>query len=124
MSGVSREVIKFSISGIGAVFVDFITYYALIDFLAFSLAKGMSFLTGSLVSFTANKYWTFKKHEKSVVEVVKFYSLYLFSLGTNVTLNSLVLDYNVNLVYIAFLVATGASVVINFIGLKYWVYKA
>ena len=65
MSGVSREIIKFSISGIGAVFVDFITYYILIDFLAFSLAKGMSFLTGSLVSYTANKYWTFEKHDKS-----------------------------------------------------------
>jgi|SaaInlStandDraft_3_1057020.scaffolds.fasta_scaffold01890_7 putative flippase GtrA len=123
MSGVSREVFRFSISGIGAVFVDFITYYVLIDFLSFSLAKGISFLTGSLVSFTANKYWTFEKHEKSVVEVVKFYSLYLFSLGINVVLNSLVLDYSVNLVHIAFLVATGASVVINFIGLKYWVYK-
>ena len=124
MSGVSREVFRFSISGIGAVFVDFITYYVLIDFLSFSLAKGISFLTGSLVSFTANKYWTFEKHEKSAIEVVKFYSLYVFSLGMNVVLNSLVLDYNVDLIYIAFLVATGVSVVINFIGLKYWVYKS
>jgi len=56
--------------------------------------------------------------------VVRFYSLYVFSLGMNVVLNSLVLDYNVDLIYIAFLVATGVSVVINFIGLKYWVYKS
>lgn len=124
MSRVRGEIFRFSISGAGAVFVDLITYYILINFLPFSLAKGMSFLTGSFVSFTANKYWTFEKYEKSTIEVIRFYSLYLFSLGVNVLSNSYILSYDTGLIYVAFLIATGMSVVINFIGLKYWVYKA
>ena len=124
MRQLGKEVIRFAISGVGAVLVDFITYHTLIDLFTYPLAKGLSFLSGSVVSFTANKYWTFEKKEKSGIEVIKFYSLYLFSLGVNVLLNSLVLSYDINLVNVAFLIATGASIVINFTGLKYWVYRA
>ena len=122
MSKIKKELKRFLVAGISAVGTDLITYYLLLNLFSTDVAKGISFLLGTVVAFIINKYWTFEKHEKSYVEIVKFGLLYSLTLGANVMTNKIVLDmFHITLV--AFLIATGVSTVLNFIGQKWWVFR-
>jgi putative flippase GtrA len=122
MSQVKKELKRFLVAGISAVGTDLVTYYILLNFLSNDVAKTISFLLGTVVAFVINKYWTFEKHEKSYKEIIQFGILYSATLGVNVMTNNVVLEYS-SLVFLAFLVATGVSTVLNFIGQKWWVFR-
>ena len=122
MSQIKKELKRFLVAGIGAVTTDLIAYYLLLDFLTNDFAKAISFLLGTVVAFLINKYWTFEKYEKSYKEVFQFGALYSVTLGANVLTNKIVIDYT-QMVFLAFLVATGVSTVLNFLGQKFWVFK-
>lgn len=118
MNKLKKEVSRFLIAGFSAVGTDLCTYYILLNFLTHDLAKAISFIIGTVVAFVINKYWTFEKHKKSYIEMIKFGVLYSVTLGANVVTNNVVLEYT-NIVILAFLVATGISTVLNFIGQKW-----
>lgn len=136
-----KELIKFTLIGITAVLTDLGCYYVLLNSLperVFQVinnedfAKGVSFLCGIFVTYNLNKYWTWKQSGRSKKRVAKFAALYGISLGLNVTANSVLLfilhqsPYLNKLPYkyfIAFVGATGASSVLNFIGQKFWVFS-
>ena len=86
------------------------------------VAKAISFLLGTVVAFVINKYWTFEKHEKSYKEMLQFGILYSTTLGANVLTNKIVLS-KTEIVFLAFIIATGVSTVLNFIGQKWWVFR-
>lgn len=88
------------------------------------MAKACSFLAGSLVAYVINKYWTFEQGGASHADVLKFGVLYASTLGANVAVNKLSLTVLPGVYALAFLAATGTSTVLNFIGQKYWVFKA
>lgn len=96
--------------------------YLLLNFLSHNPAKAISFILGTIVAFVLNKYWTFQKYKRSFNEVLKFGVLYSATLGANVMTNKIVLELT-HIVFLAFLVATGVSTVLNFIGQKFWVFK-
>jgi putative flippase GtrA len=122
MSQIKKELKRFLVAGISAVGTDLSTYYLLLNFLDTNISKAISFLLGTIVAFIINKYWTFEKCEKSYKEIVKFGILYSFTLSANVMTNKIILDmFSITLV--AFLIATGVSTVLNFIGQKWWVFK-
>ncbi len=93
------------------------------------IAKSISFLFGTVVAFFYNKYITFKAPERSHMELVKFFTLYIISLVFNVTINRVGIAWISNIlplknaILLAFLVATFMSVIINFCGQKFWVFK-
>jgi putative flippase GtrA len=122
MSQIKKELKRFLVAGISAVATDLITYYVLLNFLSTDIAKAISFLLGTVVAFIINKYWTFEKYEKSYIEIIKFGLLYSATLGANVMTNKIVLDM-FSITLIAFLIATGVSTMLNFIGQKWWVFK-
>jgi putative flippase GtrA len=122
MSKVKKELKRFLLAGLSAVGTDSVAYYVLLNFLSLDIAKAISFLCGTIVAFIINKFWTFEKHEKSYKEVITFILLYSATLGANVLTNMFVLE-KTNLVFLAFLVATGVSTVLNFIGQKWWVFR-
>jgi putative flippase GtrA len=122
MSQTKKELKRFLVAGVSAVSTDLITYYLLLNFLSYDFAKTISFLLGAVVAFLINKYWTFEKHEKSYKEMLKFGMLYSVTLGANVLTNKIVIDIT-QIVFLAFLVATGVSTVLNFLGQKFWVFK-
>ena len=122
MSQIKKELKRFLVAGISAVGTDLVTYYLLLNFFSTDVVKAISFLLGTIVAFIINKYWTFEKHEKSYVEIAKFGLLYSLTLSANVITNKIILDvFNITLV--AFLIATGVSTVLNFIGQKWWVFR-
>lgn len=122
MSKTKKELKRFLVAGLSAVGTDLAVYYLLLNFLVNNLAKGISFLAGTVVAFIINKYWTFEKSEKSFIEVIRFGLLYSITLGANVLINKLVLD-NSRIVILSFIIATGVSTILNFIGQKFWVFK-
>lgn len=113
---------KFVVSGFIAVAVDFGSYYLLIDYIGHNISKGISFLIGSVVAYLLNKFWTFEANEFSGAQMLRFFFLYVTTLGVNVLVNKSVLAV-FNSVFFGFLCATGASTVLNFLGQKFWVFK-
>tara|TARA_B110000503_G_scaffold620_1_gene866 strand:+ start:2084 stop:2452 length:369 start_codon:yes stop_codon:yes gene_type:complete len=122
MNKLKKELKCFLIAGLSAVGTDFVTYYVMLNFLHHDLAKTLSFILGTLVAFVINKYWTFESYEKNYKQIFQFIILYSTTLFVNVVVNRLVLDFT-ELVFLAFLIATGASAILNFVGQKWWVFK-
>lgn len=122
MSQIKKEMKRFLVAGISAVATDLGTYYLLLGYLDPAIAKTISFLMGTIIAFIINKYWTFEKHERSYSEVVKFALLYTATLFANVATNEIVLN-QFHIVFLAFLIATGVSTILNFIGQKWWVFR-
>ena len=122
MSKIKKELKRFLVAGLSAVGTDLVMYYILLNFMPHDISKAVSFLLGTVVAFVINKYWTFEKHEKSYKEMLKFGMLYSVTLGANVLTNKIVIDIT-QIVFLAFLVATGVSTVLNFLGQKFWVFK-
>ena len=122
MNQIKRELNKFLFAGLAAVGTDLLVYYLLLNLLSTEMSKGISFIIGSVVAFVINKYWTFEKPEKSYKEMIRFGVLYLTTLGLNVMTNKIVLDYT-DIVLVSFIVATGISTILNFVGQKWLVFN-
>lgn len=123
MKPLTKQLSRFIVAGCCAVGTDLAVYFMLLQVLSPNVSKGVSFLCGTVVAYIINKYWTFEQHQKSGSEAVLFLLLYLFTLAVNVATNKWVLTLTNQSVLLAFLVATGTSTVLNFIGQKWWVFK-
>lgn len=120
----NQQLPRFIVTGVLAVLTDLCVYTVLVQLLfPIAVAKGTSFLSGTVLAFFLNKYWTFDKPDKSVKEAGQFLGLYMVSLGLNVLVNQGVLSVFPGAMAVAFLVATGTSTVVNFLGQKFWVFK-
>ncbi|MEW9501056.1 GtrA family protein [Jeotgalibacillus marinus] len=120
---VDTQIKRFMIAGFSAVTMDTLVYFLLVQLYSPSLSKVLSFLCGTLVAYLLNKFWTFKKNSHSLSEVLKFIILYTSTLVVNVSVNALCLIYISSAKPIAFVIATGASTILNFTGQKWWVFK-
>ena len=123
MSNIIRtQVLRFIIVGSLAVLCDFVVYILTYKYIGVDISKIISFLSGSIVAYYLNKYWTFDRNKRSFSEKFRFAFLYICTLLINIITNHLILDYS-NHISIGFIVATGVSTVLNFIGQKWWVFK-
>ncbi|MBR4656117.1 MAG: GtrA family protein [Oscillospiraceae bacterium] len=118
-----REILRFLVGGGSAVLTDFAVYQLLMSVRAgIDLSKGVSYVLGASVGFVINKFWTFRSKRFHITEIGKYVVLYAFSALVNTGVNRLVLAWW-GIKLIAFLLATAASTVINFLGQKYIVFK-
>ena len=121
------EISRFIFIGIFSVLIDFLVYKILIN-LSFiiSFAKGISFITGSLFTYFANKKFTFKARGSKRV-FFKFTLVYSTSFFLNIFLNNFILlnfyFRNLNSLLIAFIFSTLFSAIYNFIGFKKFVFR-
>ena len=122
MNKLKKELKRFLIAGSSAVGTDFVAYFAMLNFLDHDIAKILSFIMGTIVAFIINKYWTFERYEKNYKQIFQFTILYSITLFVNVMVNRLILDF-AEFTFLAFLIATGASTILNFVGQKWWVFK-
>lgn len=126
---IKRELSLFLIVGLLTVLVDFMTYHTLTHFHSVDLhiAKGVGFITGTLFSYFANRAWTFGDRQLAPGSLGRFTLLYASTLGMNVLVNALMLnlaqDHLFFPVHFAFLVATAVSATLNFLGMKWLVFK-
>lgn len=126
---IKRELAVFLVVGSLTVLIDFLTYRCLVwtGWMSVDLAKAVGFLSGTLFAYFANKVWTFGHQEHASGSVWRFVLLYAITLGANVLVNAgcLALLSTLSIaVPVAFLIATGVSAVLNFLGMKLFVFKA
>lgn len=141
ISPLKKQLVKFTLIGLLAVSVDLLCYFILLNLLPAkpfqiigneAIAKSISFMCGMTVTYFLNKYWTWKKKDRSGKRVVKFAVLYgialLINVGSNSALLYVLYQYR-NLVdlpfkyFIAFVGASGLSASVSFMGQKFWVFK-
>ena len=125
---IKRESVIFLIVGASTVLVDFITYLGLIEFqvMDVDMAKATGFLVGTLFAYFANRFWTFGHKSHVPGSAWRFSALYASTLGANVLINALSLKLLVDMpiaFQLAFLLATGVSASLNFLGMKLFVFK-
>lgn len=141
ISPLKKQLVKFTLIGLLAVSVDLLCYFILLNTLPEKLfqtvgneavSKSISFMCGMTVTYFFNKFWTWKKKDRSHKRLVKFGVLYGIALLINVASNSgllYILHQYRNLVdlpfkyLIAFVGASGLSASVSFMGQKFWVFK-
>lgn len=126
---IRRELVIFLIVGVAAVLVDFLTYHGLVNFqvMEVDIAKLTGFLTGTIFAYFGNRFWTFSQRSRAKGSAWRFATLYAFTLGANVLTNaiSLKLLADMTLAFqVAFVLATGVSASLNFLGLRLFVFKS
>jgi putative flippase GtrA len=90
------------------------------------MAKVTGFLVGTLFAYFANRFWTFGHKLHAPGSAWRFAVLYASTLGANVLINSLTLKLLAGTAVafeLAFLLATGISASLNFLGMKLFVFK-
>jgi putative flippase GtrA len=126
---IRRELSIFLVVGMLTVVVDFATYRALAmaGLLGIDAAKAAGFLIGTLFAYFANRFWTFGHARSARGSAGRFIVLYASTLVANVAVNALALKLFGALavaVPAAFVLATGVSASLNFIGMKLFVFRA
>jgi putative flippase GtrA len=118
---------RFLVVGTTTVAIDLAVYSLLLPLgVAFASAKGIGFVAGTLFAYFANRLWTFNV-TGGPGRMARFVVVYGVNLGVNVGLNSFILGllgYEQIDIVLAFLVATGTSAILNFLGMKFLVFKA
>lgn len=120
-----NELFRYIIVGGGAVLIDFLVYLLLTYFniMEASWAKRVSFITGGVWSFIANKLFTFRKMELRISEPLLFVFVYAIGFAMNTVVHDWVLRLY-SLKVAAFLMATSISVIWNYIGQKLIVFRS
>jgi putative flippase GtrA len=124
---IKRELSIFMVVGCLTVGLDFLVYRSLVYFFFsfnVSLAKAVGFIGGCIFAYFANRFWTFNQQAICSGSLSRFILIYVVSLCANVLINHSILsiwDSPANF-YVAFLVATGVSATLNFIGMKWFVF--
>jgi putative flippase GtrA len=122
-----NQVGRFLVVGITTVLIDFVIYILLLFFdFETDLSKAASFSGGAIFAYFANRGYTFKSQRKGLLSFALFSTLYILTLGVNVSMNELILSvFGKTQLFIifAFIVATGLSAAINYIGMKYIIFR-
>ena len=127
-SSVLSELKKFLAVGMIAVSLDWGIYLALVNFLGLGavLSKSLSYIIGTMFAFAANGRLVFQS-DLAPLNFLKHLLLYTFSLLANTLLFA---DWESNFSFespiilgAALLTSTFVSTVINFIGMRFWVFK-
>lgn len=125
-----QQITRFLLVGGSSVVVDLACYNYLLGQFDPLTAKGISYLAGMLIGFVGNKLWTFESHRNSISEPAFYILVYGMTLLLNIGTNSLAFEMisawsqsDQAGRFVAFLIATGVTTVVNFLGLKYIAFR-
>ena len=124
---IRKELIFFIISGLITTLIDLIVYIFFLMILPgeYTIAKGLSFVSGTISSYFFNKSITFGHKKINNHGFYRYVSVYLIALIINVSVNSSFIyilrefSYRVEMSYI---VAVALSASFNFLALKFFVF--
>lgn len=126
-----RELPIFMVVGLITIAIDFSIYLYLIYPLSLNhnLAKGISFIGGTIFSYFANRFWTFNQQITGSGSIKRFIFVYSISITANIIMNTLCISWFAHLslipkyiILFSFLLATGLSATLNFFGMKFYVF--
>jgi putative flippase GtrA len=123
------EILRFLIVGSLTVGIDYVFYRLGLSLgIPVSLAKALGFIAGTIFAYVANRRWTFRSDAHLARSISFFFLIYLTTLIVNLIVNRGALamlsgrDPEVATVT-AFLAATLTSATLNFIGMKFLVFR-
>ena len=131
---IKRELAIFLVVGLLTVAIDFILYRGLmhvnlLELNSVNMAKGLSFIGGTIFAYFANRFWTFNQQSTRAGSVGRFIFVYILGLSANILVNYLSIAWLDHLIatpeytlILSFLMATGVSAALNFIGMKFFVF--
>ena len=127
-NGLVRQLGSFVAIGVLAAVVDFGVYHLLLNLgLWVPVSKGISFILGTTTAYLLNKRFTFTGASTGGrSRFAGFVALYGTTFAVNVGVNSLVLQLLPPMAYdasLAWLVAQGTATAINFVMLRYVIFK-
>ena len=122
---IKRQIIKYTAVGIGSNLVNFSVFSLLYAFLHvnYLLAAGTGYLTGMYLGFLFNGKWTFKVEKPSVLMLIKYFSIYFFTLMLVLLTLYVLVNFAEFNTYIAYAVVIVIAVGSNFFGMKFWVFN-
>ena len=124
----TRQLQRFLIVGVTTVAIDFAIYQLLLLLdIPTAPAKGVGFIAGTLFAYFANKLWTFDRAEAGRNVFMMFLALYVSTLAINVGVYSGVIALLGGREFafvLGFLVATGTSAILNFVGMRSIVFRS
>lgn len=119
-----NQMLKFIVTGFCGLFSDVAVYRLLVQLgIHVTPAKALGCVTGTVVVFFINRAWTFSTTQRSMAQIFRFALLYGSTIVLNTTLNTLALRVVPNPWQVAFVFATAITTMINFVGLKFVVFK-
>ena len=123
----SKQLKYFLIIGLLAFFIDYIIYRLLFFLISnINISKFFGFLFGTLFSFKCNTLLTFKSKKYNLSHFLKFIYLYVSSMIINIIVNHQLFKlFSISTfnIQISFVFATLITASINFLGMKYFVFK-
>ena len=108
--------------------VDYICYFSILwaELLNPNLAKSMGFLMGTIFAYFANRFWTFGRIPINPLHSLGFLVLYASTMAINIMTNAKILEVLgtfTGAIQIAFVTATAVSAILNFLGMKFFVFS-
>jgi len=124
MSKRSLEFVRFCLVGTVNTGVDFTVFTVLSNMgVLLLVAQCVSYTCGVLNSFLLNRTWTFRRRGQSTGQLIRFLAL---NLGTLTITYGLLVYFHNSLAWpllVCKLLATGASLGINYIGSRLWIFS-
>lgn len=118
------EFMRFCLVGAVNTGVDFTVFTVLSNMgVLLLVAQCVSYTCGVLNSFLLNRTWTFRRHGQSTGQLIRFLAL---NLGTLTITYGLLVYFHNSLAWpllVCKLLATGASLGINYIGSRLWIFS-
>ena len=123
--GTMRQFSKFAVVGVISTVINYLIFYLLLEFAGvnYLLSSGVGYICGVFAGFLLNKYWTFNAVEEEKGEIVRYYIIYLLSLGLSLGFLKITVEYFSMDARIANILAIGITTCTNFIGSKYFVFR-
>jgi putative flippase GtrA len=122
------SVCRYIVAGSISTCIDFSVYRVLLLYTGYiNISKLFGLCAGILISYFINKIWTFGIKKYYAKSIIYFIFLYIISNITNIIVNRSIL-YIIGInkeIYImfAFCCAAGIAAIMNYIGMKYFVFK-
>jgi putative flippase GtrA len=120
-----RQFVKFNLVGLLNTALDFVLFSLLTWFGVFYIwAQCISYVLGTINSYTLNKYWTFtQKGRLEPKQAMRFLVLNLGSLLLSLGMLAFLSDYMGINVLVAKLITTTVTTLFNYAGNKLWVFR-
>lgn len=124
-----RELGFFIFNGIISVIIAYLIYRSLVSngVLGVNAANGVAYISSMAFGFFANRKWAFQDRQLvSGKKIFRYVSLHVCTLIVNIYINSLMLKLINGMhsdILLSFLVAISISTILNFLGLKYFVFN-
>lgn len=129
---IGRRTARFLVSGVLATLADALTYAGLMTSVLPDhpdVSKALSFVAGTGVAFLLARAWTFSDVPRREGQGLAFLALYTTAFVLNVTVHGVLLRLLLSFAGTlaaptAFVIATGASTVLNGVGQRHLVFRA